>query len=162
MCVWNSILCTCPVPCNYECVAWSTHCAITGRDNVQGRCGNVQFGNIETLRYPCPNHQGPMDDPRRSSAAINQRRSGMWQQPVDLRAWQRGHRQYERDPWMPQDLRQVTRSQWRQYHNEILADRPSLARGPEYQRDPQPWVVIGWVGRCRSRGVGDEGEGEGG
>jgi hypothetical protein len=63
---------------------------------------------------------------------------------------------------MPQDLRQVTGSQWWQYHNEILADRPSLARGPEYQRDPQPWVGNRMGGRCRSRGVGGEGEGEGG
>ena len=58
MCRLKSIIYTCPVLCTNSVEAYETHCAHTGRDNILGECGRVDFGGIEQMRYPCPQHSG--------------------------------------------------------------------------------------------------------
>ena len=145
----------CPELCAYTQEAWEPHCEYTGRDNYQGQCGNVDFGGIRQMRYPCPNHRG-LNNPAISRALVGQDGSHMWQNAplecgdyrernVELpqgrlrRRWEENEDLYEKDLTMPQDLMDMTRGQWMEYYNDLFASHADTTWGRMYEWDPQPW-----------------------
>jgi hypothetical protein len=147
----------CPEACDYSIAAWEPHCNYTGRDNYQGACGNIDFGGIKQMRYPCPTHRG-LRNPALAPAIIgsdSQLGSAMWRNaPAEgsvswsngyipqgrlRQRWEHDENLYERDLSMRGNLDDMSSVQWLVYYNDIHSRYADSEWGRRYEWDPQPW-----------------------
>lgn len=109
------------------------------------------------MNYPCPNHRG-LNDPQTAGNLVRQDGSHLWRHALregyvgrsarstrnrrqqDLRTrWAQNPDLYELGNLTPQDLRNMTDAEWRDYNAEVLDAGANGDYARRYANDPNPW-----------------------
>jgi hypothetical protein len=106
------------------------------------------------MNYPCPNHRG-LNNPQTAGNLVRQDGSHLWRDSLEetnvprstryrrlqeqRTRWAQNPDLYELGDLTPQDLRNMSEAEWRDYNQEVLNGWAHGNYARHYANDPKPW-----------------------